>query len=131
MVNKVIIIGNLGRDPELRRTNGGQSVCNFSVATTEKWTDAGGAKQERTEWHNVVVWGKQAELCNQYLGKGSKVYVEGSIATREYDDKDGNKRKAVEIKAQTVRFLSPSSGGSSEAPRANGAAAAEDDDILF
>lgn len=110
MVNKAIIIGNLGRDPEVRFTATGKAVCNFSVATTEKWTDANGQKQERTEWHNVVVWGKQAESCGQYLAKGRQVFVEGAIQTREYDGKDGTKKRATEIMARDVRFLGGAQG---------------------
>lgn len=105
MVNKAIIIGNLGKDPEVRFTQGGQACAKFSVATSEKWTDKKGEKHEATEWHNIVVWGKQAETCGEYLSKGRQVYVEGRIATREYDDKDGNKRRVTEIIARDVRFL--------------------------
>ena len=86
VVNKVILIGNLGKDPEVRFTPNGKALAKFSVATSEKWTDQQGQKQERTEWHNVVVWGKQAETCGQYLSKGRQVFVEGSIRTRSYDD---------------------------------------------
>jgi single-strand DNA-binding protein len=109
-VNKVIIIGNLGADPELRYTQGGQAVSNFRVATNEKWTDKEGKPQERTEWHRVVVWGRQAENCEKYLSKGRQVYVEGRLQTREWDDKDGNKRYTTEVVAQTVQFLSGGTG---------------------
>lgn len=110
-VNKVILIGNLGRDPETRFTNSGGSVTNFSLATTESFTDKGGARQERTEWHNIVVWGKQGENCAQYLKKGSPVYVEGRITYREYEAKDGSgKRKATDIVAMRVQFLSQRGG---------------------
>ena len=105
MVNKVILVGNLGRDPEVRFTPNGRALAKFSLATTERWTDQDGNKQERTEWHNVVVWGKQAETCGQYLSKGRQVFVEGSIRSRQYDDKDGNKRYITEIVARDVRFL--------------------------
>ncbi len=105
MVNKAIIIGNLGRDPEVRFTPSGRAVAKFSVATTEKWTDQQGQKQEKTEWHNIVVWGKQAETCGQYLAKGRQVFVEGRITNRSYDDKDGNKSYITEIIARDVRFL--------------------------
>ncbi len=104
-VNKVIILGRLAQDPELKYTESGDSVCNFSLATSENWTDKNGQKQERTEWHKVGVWGKLAELCNQYLAKGRQAYVEGRIQTRSWDDKDGNKRYTTEIKANTVQFL--------------------------
>lgn len=117
MVNKVILIGNLGKDPEVRFTPNGRALAKFPVATSEKWTDQDGNRQERTEWHNVVVWGKQAETCGQYLAKGRQVFVEGSIRTRQYDDKDGNKRYMTEIVARDVRFL----GGRSGAPADSGA----------
>ena len=105
MVNKAIIVGNLGRDPEVRFTAGGKAVARFSVATTDRWTDQQGQRQEKTEWHNIVVWGKQAETCGQYLAKGRQVFVEGRIQTRNYDDKDGNKRYITEIIANDVQFL--------------------------
>lgn len=116
VVNKVILIGNLGRDPEVRFTPSGQAVARFSVATTERWRDQQGQPQERTEWHDVVVWGKQAETCGQYLAKGRQVYVEGRIQKRTYDDRDGNKRTVVEIIAQTVRFLGSAQGRVQDAP---------------
>lgn len=118
MVNKVILVGNLGRDPEVRYTPNGQAVARFSVATTEKWRDPQGQLQERTEWHNVVVWGKQAEICGQYLAKGRQVYVEGRLQTRSYDDKDGVKRQVTEVIAQTVRFLGggPARAGAEPTP---------------
>lgn len=112
MVNKAIIIGNLGRDPELRFTASGRAVARFTVATSERWTDQQGQRQERTEWHNIVVWGKQAEACGQYLAKGRQVYVEGRITNRSYDDKDGNKRYISEIIAREVRFLGSAGGAS-------------------
>ena len=104
-VNKVILLGRLGQDPELKYTPGGAPVCNFSLATTEAWTDKQGAKQEKTEWHRVVVWGKLAELCNQYLAKGRQAFLEGRLQTRSWDDKDGNKRYTTEILASTVQFI--------------------------
>jgi single-strand DNA-binding protein len=105
-VNKVIILGRLGQDPELKYTPSGAAVCNFSLATSESWNDkATGQKQERTEWHRIVVWGKLAELCNQYLSKGRQAFVEGKIQTRSWDDKDGNKRYTTEIAANTVQFI--------------------------
>lgn len=109
-VNKVLLIGRLGGDPEVRYTSNGGAVANFNVATNESWTDKSGQKQERTEWHKVVVWGKLGELCGQYLSKGRQVYVEGRLQTREWTDKEGNKRYTTEIVAQNVQFL----GGSSE-----------------
>jgi single-strand DNA-binding protein len=110
-VNKVILVGNLGKDPEVRYTPSGQAVAKFPVATTDNWTDQSGNRQEKTEWHNVVVWGKQAENCGQYLSKGRQVYLEGSIRSRSYDDKDGNKRYITEIVAQRVQFLGGGGGG--------------------
>ena len=104
-VNKVILVGNLGRDPELRYTKGGQAVANFTLATNERWNDKDGNTQERTEWHRIVVWGKPAENCAQYLQKGRSVYIEGRLQTREWEDKDGHKRYTTEIVGQTVQFL--------------------------
>ncbi|EPZ49902.1 single-stranded DNA-binding protein [Halobacteriovorax sp. GFR7] len=112
-VNKVILVGRLGQDPELKYTPSGMAVCNFSLATGESWTDKNGQKQERTEWHRVVVWGKLAELCGQYLAKGRQAYLEGQLQTRSWEDKDGNKRYTTEINARTVQFLggaAPSAG---------------------
>jgi len=104
-VNKVIVIGNLGRDPELRYTPNGQAVANFTVATNENWTNKSGEREERTEWHRVVAWGRVAELCAEYLAKGRTVYVEGRLQTREWEDREGQKRRSTEIVAQTVQFL--------------------------
>src|SRR5215468_8255573 len=104
-VNKVILIGNLGADPELRYTPGGQAVCDIRLATNESWTDKNGQKQERTEWHRVVMWGKPAEICKQYLAKGQKLYVEGRLQTRSWDDKEGNKRYSTEVVATDFMFL--------------------------
>jgi len=105
-VNKVIVIGNLGSDPEMRYTASGAGVCELRVATNESWTDKNGQRQERTEWHRIVVWGKRAEVCSKYLAKGRQVYVEGRLQTRSWDDKDGNKRYTTEIVANDVQFLS-------------------------
>ena len=111
-MNKVFLMGNLGKDPELKYTSGGAAVCRFPIATTEKWKDKNsGSMQEKTEWHNVVVWNAQAENCNKYLQKGRPVMIEGKIQTRSWDDKDGNKRYTTEITATTVQFLG---GGRSE-----------------
>ncbi len=104
-VNKVILIGNLGRDPEVRYTQNGTAVANFTLATNEVWTDKGGERQERTEWHRIVVWGKQAEIVREHLAKGKQVYVEGSLQTRQWDDREGNKRSTTEIKASRVVML--------------------------
>jgi len=116
-INKVILIGNLGKDPELRYTPGGQAVCDLSIATTDQWTDKSGERKEQTEWHRVVVWGKQAENCSQYLSKGRQCYVEGRLRTRQWDDKDGNKRYTTEIVAQTVQFLGGGRGEGAGAQR--------------
>jgi single-strand DNA-binding protein len=105
-VNKVILVGNLGRDPEVRATPSGQSVCTLSVATSDRFTDRTGQQRDQTEWHNVVVWGKQADLCGQYLKKGRQVYIEGRLTTRQYEAKDGTgKRYRTEVVAQRVQFL--------------------------
>ena len=112
-VNKVILIGNLGRDPELRYTKSGQAVANFSLATSESWNDkSSGEKVERTEWHRIVVWGKTGENCAQYLAKGRTCYVEGRLQTREYEDKEGIKRYTTEIVANNVTFLGGPKGDS-------------------
>jgi len=109
-VNKVILVGNLGRDPELRFTPSGTAVANLSVATNDAWTDKAGQKQERTEWHRVVVWGKQAQIAGDYLQKGKQIYVEGSLQTREWNDRDGNKRYTTEVRAQRVVMLGRAEG---------------------
>ena len=105
-VNKVILIGHLGADPDMRYTPSGAGVCELRVATSESWKDKNGQRQERTEWHRVVVWGKTAEICAKYLTKGRQVYVEGRIQTRTYDDKEGQKRYMTEVIANDVQFLS-------------------------
>ena len=105
-VNKVIIVGRLGKDPEVRYTPNGQAVANFTVATSENWTDkTSGQKQEKTEWHRIVVWGRLAELCRDYLKKGRQVYIDGRLQTRSWDDRDGTKKYTTEIIANTVQFL--------------------------
>lgn len=103
-VNKVILVGNLGADPEVRFTPGGQAVANFNVATSESWTNKDGSKEERTEWHRIVVWGKLAELCGEYLTKGRSAYIEGRLQTRSYE-KDGATRYVTEVKATEIQFL--------------------------
>lgn len=116
-VNKVILIGNLGRDPELRYTQSGSAVANFTVATTERFQNRSGEREERTEWHRIVAWGRTAELCAQYLSKGRTAYFEGSLRTRDWEDREGQKRRTTEIHVQTVQFLgSPRDG----APRGEG-----------
>jgi single-strand DNA-binding protein len=105
-VNKVILVGNLGRDPEVRYTTRGTPVANFTMATTDRWNDqASGERKERTEWHRIVVWGKQAEIAGEYLRKGRQVYVEGSLQTREWTDREGNKRYTTEVRAQRFQML--------------------------
>lgn len=110
-LNKVMLIGNLGADPEVRYTASGSSVANFRIATTEVWNNRDGERQERTEWHRIVVWGKTAEHCGEYLSKGRSVYVEGKIQTREWEDKEGQRRWTTEINADRVTFLGSRSDG--------------------
>jgi single-strand DNA-binding protein len=109
-VNKAIILGNLGKDPELRHTQGGKAVCTLRVATNEVWTDQAGERKERTEWHTIVVWGRQAENCNQYLKKGRSVYVEGRLTTRKWQDKEGHDRYSTEVVADRVQFVGGGKG---------------------
>jgi len=141
-VNKVILVGNLGRDAELRYTPGGAAVATLNLATTETWNDKEGQKQEKTEWHRVILWGKQAETLNQYLQKGKQIYVEGRLQTRQWDDKDGNKRYTTEIRGDRIVLLGGGGGGGArQQPRAGTAPADEhlnepvseltDDDIPF
>jgi single-strand DNA-binding protein len=121
MINKAILIGNLGGDPEVRYTQTGTAVANFTIATTETWTKDGN-KEEKTEWHRIVAFARLGEICGEYLSKGSKVYIEGRIQTRQWDDKDGNKRYTTEIVAREMKMLSPKNssgsggGGGSEYP---------------
>ncbi|MCK6551636.1 single-stranded DNA-binding protein, partial [Myxococcota bacterium] len=110
-LNKVFLIGNLGADPEVRYTPSGQAVANFRIATSDVWSDKNGERQERTEWHRIVVWGKSAELCGEYLRKGRSVHIEGRLQTREWDDKSGQKRYTTEIVADRVTFLGSRDGG--------------------
>ncbi len=104
-VNKVILVGHLGNDPEIRYTQSGTPVGNFRLATTERWVNKNGERGERTEWHRVVVWGKLAEICSEYLGKGKQVYIEGRLQTRQWQDKDGNSRYTTEINANNMVML--------------------------
>lgn len=124
-VNKVILIGNLGADPEVRFTPSGQAVANFRIATSESWTDKQGQKQERTEWHRIVVWGKLGELCGEYLKKGRQCYVEGRLQTREWTDKENKKNYTTEVVATQVTFL----GGRDGAGAGNGAGRSRGDDF--
>ncbi len=114
-INKVLIIGRLGQDPELKTVGSGQQVARFSIATSENWTDRDGKKQERTEWHRIVVWGKLADLCGKYLAKGRQVYVEGRLQTRSWEDNQGQKKFTTEVVANTVQFL-----GSTNSAQASG-----------
>jgi len=140
-INKVILIGRLGQDPEVRYTPDGTAVANFSIATSDEWKDkASGEKRERTEWHRIVAWRKLGEICGEYLSKGRQVYIDGKIQTREWQDKEGNRRFTTEIVANDVQFLgSRNAGGTrggfdeppapTEAPPFGGPA--DDDDIPF
>jgi single-strand DNA-binding protein len=148
-VNKVILVGNLGRDAELRYTPGGAAVATLNMATTEVWNDKSGQRQEKTEWHRVVLWGKTAESLSEYLTKGKQIYVEGRLQTRQWDDKDGNKRYTTEIRSDRVVLLggggrggSMSGGGEPRGgeargggdfggPGPEGSAPLTDDDIPF
>lgn len=116
-VNKVILVGNLGADPEVRFTPGGQAVANFRIATSESWNDKNGQKQERTEWHRIVVWGKLAELCGEYLAKGRQCFIEGRLQTREWTDKENKKNYTTEVVASNVTFLGGREGAAGGAPR--------------
>jgi single-strand DNA-binding protein len=141
-INKAIIIGRLGQDPEVRYTPDGTAVANFSIATSEEWKDKNsGEKKERTEWHNIVAWRKLGEICGEYLSKGRQVYIEGRIQTRSWEDKDGNKRYKTEIIASDVQFLggrdsANAAGPSTSAPDMGGSPGfseqgPKDDDIPF
>jgi single-strand DNA-binding protein len=118
-VNKVILIGNLGKDPEIRTTPQGTTLARFSVATTTAWKDASGAKQERTEWHDIVAWEKLAQICGEYLTKGKQVYVEGSLQTRSWEDQNGQKRYKTEVKASNVVMLGRREDGMRSGASAN------------
>ncbi len=145
-VNKAILVGNLGKDPELRYTPSGTAVCTFSIATSDRFKNKQGEQQERTEWHNIVVWAGLAEICGKYLTKGKQVYIEGRIQNRSYDDRDGNKRYITEIVANEMQMLSRagdqgsgsgSGGGRPTTPTENFSSAPQeppfnpDDDIPF
>lgn len=125
MLNKVILIGRLGRDPEVRYMPNGEAVCNFSVATSESWKDSNGQKQERSEWHNVTMYRKLAEIAGKYLTKGSQVYLEGKIQSRKYTDKNGVERTAYEIIANEMKML----GGNAQTPAPKPQPAQAQDDI--
>ncbi len=136
-VNKAILLGNLGADPEMRYTPTGQAVTSIRIATTDRYKDKNGEQQSRTDWHNVVLWGRLAEIARDYLKKGSPVYIEGRIQYRSYDDKDGIKRYRTDIVAQSLQLLGSRPGGGESAPPAESAEATEpqmpanDDDLPF
>lgn len=136
MLNKVILIGRLGRDPETRYMPNGEAVCNFSVATSEKYTDKNGQRQEATEWHNVTMYRKLAEIAGQYLKQGSQAYIEGKIKSRKYTDKNGAERTAYDIIANEMKMLGGNSQATQEQPKHQQAPAApvedvDDDDLPF
>ena len=136
-VNKVILVGKLGADPEVRYTSGGSAVATFSIATNERWNDKNtGERQERTEWHRIVAWGRLGEICGEYLSKGKQVYIEGKLRTRSWEDREGNKRYTTEILAQNMQMLGSAAervpperelGG----PEPQSGGAMPDDDIPF
>jgi single-strand DNA-binding protein len=139
-LNKVILIGNLGKDPEVRYSQGGTAVANFTLATNESWNNKEGQREERTEWHRIVVFGKLADICGQYLKKGKQVYIEGRLQTRNWDDREGNKKTTTEIVASNMVMLGKTGPGSSDslAPpidvqsyEGNGSSRTKDDDIPF
>ncbi len=119
-INKVILIGNLGADPDVRVTTSGQTVANMRLATTERYKDRDGNWQDKTEWHSIVAWGRQAELARDYLRRGRQIYVEGSLQTREYTDKDGVKRWKTEVRANQIVFLGPREGAGAPASAGRG-----------
>ena len=134
-VNRVILIGRLGRDPELKFTPAGKAVTNFTMATSENWKDDSGERQERTEWHRIVIWGKLAEVAAKYLTKGKQVYIEGRLQTREWTDKDGQKRYTTEIVANNMTLLDgkgEGGGNNPEKPESSGGLSPDDlDQIPF
>ncbi len=135
MVNKVILVGNLGRDPELRSTTSGQPVASFTLATNRRWRDRDGNRQEQTEWHNIVCWGRQAEIAGQYLTKGKQIYVEGRLQTRSWEDRQsGEKRYRTEVVCDNFQMLGARGafeGGEPRQAAQTAPAAPEDDDIPF
>jgi single-strand DNA-binding protein len=131
MLNKIMIIGNLGSDPELRYTQSGTPVVSFRVATTEKWKDKGGQMQEQTEWHTCQAWSKLAEICGNYLKKGSKVYIEGSVHTRKWQDQSGNDRYSTEVKVKEMKMLDGKKDGQQSGGEWSSQAPSGDDSIPF
>jgi single-strand DNA-binding protein len=130
-VNKVILAGNLCQDPTVRFTKSGQAVASFSLATNERWTKKDGTKEDKTEFHRIVIWGKLAEIAGEYLNKGKQVYIEGRLQTREWDDKDGNKKHTTEIVANNMTMLGQAGSGSSSQSSSGAQDDFEDDDIPF
>ncbi|MEE9225568.1 MAG: single-stranded DNA-binding protein [Bacteroidota bacterium] len=130
-LNKVSLIGNVGKDPELRYTSSGVAVSNFSLATNEQWKDPDGNTQERTEWHNIVAWRKLAEICGEWLKKGKKVYIEGRLQYRSYDDKNGIKRYVTEVVAQDMIMLDSKGAEVTSTPEPEEPPTVEKDDLPF
>lgn len=130
-LNKIMLIGNLGADPELRYTGSGTAVSNFRIATNESWTDKNGQRQERTEWHRIVAWGKLAELAAEYLTKGRQVYIEGRVQTNRWQDRDGNDRYTSEVIASTVTFLGARPQQDKQMDLDHGPPSASDEDTPF
>ena len=139
-VNKAILIGRLGKDPELRYTPGGQAVASFPIATNRVWTGSDGQKKEQTTWHNIIAWGKQAEVIKEYLAKGREIYIEGRIDNRSYEDKEGNKRYVSEVVVESFQFIgsrgdvsssSQSSPPEDMSPSEQGTGSSEDEDLPF
>ena len=128
-VNKVILVGNLGRDIEIRYTSGGTAVATLSLATTDVWTDKAGQRQEKTEWHRVVLWGKTAETLQEYLLKGRQIYVEGRLQTRQWDDRDGNKKYTTEIRSDRVVLLGSRGAGGGGGGGGGGASRGDHDQL--
>ncbi len=132
-VNKCQILGNLGKDVEVRQTNSGTTAASFPVATSEKWNDKNNQKQEKTEWHNIVAWGKLGEIAAKYLKKGASVFVDGKITTNVWEDKEGKKNYRTEIVARDIQFLDSQNGSQngSDESAGNGSSSAEQDDLPF
>lgn len=137
-VNKVIIVGRLGRDPEMKSTSSGTTLAKFSIATDERYTDRDGQRQERTEWHNIIAWGKLGDICGQYLRKGKQVYIEGSLRTDSWEDKEsGKKMYRTEIVARDMVMLGSKNdsdgggGGGWQPPADSGGSGPDDDDVPF
>jgi single-strand DNA-binding protein len=128
-INKIILVGNLGKDPELRQTASGTSVASFSLATSEKFKDKNGTMQERTEWHNIVAWGNLAEICGKYLHKGKQIYCEGRIQNRSYDDRDGNKRYITEIVINNMQMTGSRSDGDRIGQAGSYGSSMDDDEV--